>query len=105
MHQVFALLVRHSDLLMNNLVCKGSRDVSATMCDVMMILVSMNTRLKTEGLFDPNEVCAHRGQTVYCATELCLSVDKLEKDSKQGRNDVSVQCLWGILTWCAVPWS
>ena len=29
-------------------------------------------------------------QTVYCATELCLSVDKLKK-KQQGRNDVSVQ--------------
>ena len=29
-------------------------------------------------------------QTVYCTTELCLSVDKLKK-RKKGRNDVSVQ--------------
>ena len=26
---------------------------------------------------------------MYCTTELCLSVDKLEKDNKQRRNDVS----------------
>ena len=62
------------------------------MCDVVMTLVSMKTRLKTQGLFDPSEVCACRGQTVYCTTELCLSVDKLEKDNEQGRNDVNVKC-------------
>ena len=66
------------------------------MCDVMMTLVSMKTRLKTQGLFDPSEVCAYRGQTVYCTTGLCLSVDKLDKDNKQGRNDVSVQCLCNV---------
>ena len=60
--------------------------------DGMMTLVSMKTRLKTKGLFDPNDVCAYRGQTVYCTTELCLSVDKIQKDNRQGRNDVSVQC-------------
>ena len=49
------------------------------MCDVMMTLVSMKTRLKTQGLFDPSKVYAYRSQTVYCTTELCLSVDKLEK--------------------------
>ena len=65
------------------------------MCDVMMTLVSMKTRLKTQGLFDPSEVCAYREVRlcVYCTTELCLSVDKLEKDNKQGTNDVGVQCL------------
>ena len=48
-------------------------------------------------LFDPCEVCAYRGQTVYCTTELCLSVDKLKKKNKQqgrqrqGRDGVSVQ--------------
>ena len=73
-------------------MCKLSRDVSATMCDVMMTLVSMKTRLKTRGLFDPSEVCAYRGRTVYCTTELSLSVDEMEKDNKQGRYDVSVQC-------------
>ena len=36
------------------------------MCDVMMTLVSVKTRLKTQGLFDPREVCAGRGQTVVC---------------------------------------
>ena len=56
---------------------------SATMCDVMMTHVSMKTRLKTQGLFDPSDVCAYRGQTVYCTTEICLSVDKREKDSKR----------------------
>ena len=66
------------------------------MCDVMMTLVSMKTRLKTQGLFDPSEVCAYRSQTVYCTTELCLSVDKLEKDNKQGTNDVGVQCLCNL---------
>ena len=60
-----------------------SRDVSATMCDVMMTLVSMKTRLKTQGLFDPSEVCAYRGQTVYCTTELCLSVDKRKKTTNK----------------------
>ena len=49
------------------------------MCDVMMTLVSMKTRLKTQGLFDPSKVYADRSQTVYCTTEMCLSVDKLEK--------------------------
>ena len=66
------------------------------MCDVMMPLVSMKARLKTKSLFDPSEVCAYRGQTVHCATELCLSVDKREEDNKQGRNDVSVQCLCNV---------
>ena len=32
-------------------------------------------------------VCTYRGQTVYCSTELSLSVDK---QKKQRRNDVSV---------------
>ena len=40
--------------------------------------------MKTQGLFDPSEGCAYRGQNVYCTTELCLSVDRLEKDNKQG---------------------
>ena len=61
-----------------------SSDVSATMCDVVMTLISLKTRLQTKGLFDPSEVCPYRGQTGYCTTELCLSVDKREKD-KQGR--------------------
>ena len=76
--------------------CKCLRDVSATMCDVLITLVSVKTRLKTQGPFDPSDVCANRGQTVYCTTELCLSVDKLEKNNKQGRNDVSVQCLYNV---------
>ena len=80
----------------NKRKCMKSRDVPATMCDVVMTLVSMKTRLKTQGLFDPSEVSAYKGQTVYCTTELCLSVDKLEKDNKQGRNDVSVQCLCDV---------
>ena len=47
--------------------CKKSIDVPTTMCDVM------------KGLYDPDEVCAYRGQTVFCTTELCLSVDIWEK--------------------------
>ena len=35
---------------------------------------------------------------MYCTTELCLSVDKREKDNKQGRNDVSVQHVMYILS-------
>ena len=31
-----------------------------------------------------------------CTTELWLSVDKREKDNKQRRNDVSVQCLCNV---------
>ena len=81
--------------------CKKSRDVSGTMCAVMMPLVSQKTRLKTEGLFDPSEVCAYRGQTVYCATELCLSVDKRKKTTNKGRNDVDVQCPCNV-TFCHV---
>ena len=65
------------------------------MCDVMMTLVSMKTRLKTKGL-EPNDVCAYRGQTVYCTTGLCLSVDKQKKDKEQVRNDVGVQCLCNV---------
>ena len=75
------------------LPCEIPRDVSATMCDVMMTLVSMKTRVKTKGPFDPSEVCAFRGQAVYCTSELSLSVEKRKKDNKQGRNDVSAQCL------------
>ena len=68
--------------------CMASRDVSATMCDVMMTLVSMKTRLNTRGQLDPSEVSAHRGQTVYCTTELCLSVNNIQKkDNRKGRND------------------
>ena len=77
-------------------LCKYLSDVSATTCDAMMTLVSTKTRLKTQGLFDPSEVCANRGQTVYCTIELCLSVDKLEKDNKQGKKDVCVQCLCNV---------
>ena len=73
-----------------------SRDVPATMSDVVMTLISLQTWLKTKSLFDPDEVCAYRGQTVYCTTELCLSVNKREKDNKQGRNDVSAQCLCNV---------
>ena len=73
-----------------------SRDVSATMYDVINDTCLQKTRLKTIGLFDPNEVCAYRGQTVYRTTELCLSVDQWEEDNKQGRNDVCVQCLCNV---------
>ena len=73
-----------------------SRYVSATIRDVVMTLISLQAREKTRGLFDPSEVCAYRGQTVCCITELCLSVDKREKDNKQGRNDLSVQCLKNV---------
>ena len=41
--------------------------------------------------------CAHTEvRLLYCTTELCLSVDKTGKDNKQGRNDISVQCLCKI---------
>ena len=48
---------------------------------------------ETQSLFDP---CACTSQDEYCSTELCLSVDKLRKKKKQGRqrqgrNGVSVQ--------------
>ena len=66
------------------------------MCDVMkMTTISANTS-ETKSLFDPDEVCAYKSQTVYCTTELCLSVDKREKNNKQGRYDVSVQCLCNV---------
>ena len=42
-------------------------------------MAPLQTCLKTEGLFDPDEVCTFRGKTVYCTTELCLSLDKREK--------------------------
>ena len=58
----------------------------------MMTVVTMKTRLKTQGLLDPSEVCAYWSQTVVCTIELCLSVDKLVK----GMNDVSVQCLCNV---------
>ena len=44
----------------------------------------LQTWLKTVGLFDPDEVCAYRGQTVYCTTELYLSVDKRKKTTNKG---------------------
>ena len=44
---------------------------------------SLKTRLWTKGLFDPDEVCVYRSQTVYCAAELCLSVDKREKTTNK----------------------
>ena len=42
-----------------------------------------------------------RGEsTVYCTTDLCLSVDKLKKEKKQqGRNNVGVKM--SVSTWCA----
>ena len=52
--------------------------------------------MKTQGLFDPCEVCAYRDQSVQ-SSELCLSVDKVKKKNKQqgrqrqGRDCVSVQ--------------
>ena len=51
-------------------------------CDTCLLI----RRLKINGLFDPCEVCAYRGQTVYCTTELCLSVDKRKKrqQTKEG---------------------
>ena len=61
------------------------------MCDVMMTLVSVKTRLKTQGLFDPSEVCACRGRTVYCTIELCLSVDT-GKRQETNKERFSVQC-------------
>ena len=39
--------------------------------------------MKTKRQFDPSEVCAYRGQTVYCTTELRLSVDKREKTTNK----------------------
>ena len=59
------------------------------MCDVMMTLVSIKTRLKTKGPFDPSEVCAFRGQAVYCTSELSLSVEKRKKTTnKEGTMSV-----------------
>ena len=45
------------------------------------------------------QMCVHGESTVYCTTDLCLSVDKLEEGKKQqhGRNDVSVQRSMSIL--------
>ena len=112
-HSLPCGLMRFHFSTINIRTCKCARDVSATMCDVTMTLVSMKTPLKNQDLFDPSEVCAYRGQTVCCTTELCLSVDKLEEDNEQRRNDVSVQCLcdvqsvtcWklGILTVHEIP--
>ena len=64
--------------------CVISRDVSATVCDVMMTLVSLKTRLKTKGPFDAREVCACRGKTVYCTTELCLWTKVKKTTNKEG---------------------
>ena len=72
-----------------NTTCEKSSDVSATMCDVMF---SENTIVDKKAC-SIQMMCAYRGQTVCCTTELWLSVDKREKDNKQRRNDVSVQCL------------
>ena len=77
-----------------SLIRKISRNVSATMCDVMMTLVSMKIRLKTQGLFDPYAVCACRCQTVYCASELCLSVDKLEKRQQIRKGTILVYSVY-----------
>ena len=43
----------------------------------------LQTWLKTRGLLGPCEVCAYRGQTLYCTTELSLSVDKMEEENKE----------------------
>ena len=45
-------------------------------------------------------MCVHEIQAVYCTTELCLSVDNFEEETKQqGRNDIGAQrstSMW----WC-----
>ena len=78
--------------------CPESSDMSATVYDVMTTLVfSENTIVDKRPVRSMCGVRTQRSDCVlYCTTELCLSVDKREKDKKQGKNDVSVPCLCNV---------
>ena len=51
--------------------------ISRRQCELFVVL---QRQVELQALFDP---CACTSQDEYCTTELCLSVDKLKKKTKQ----------------------